>query len=72
MATGNRTEPRERTPAAWRADPEFLRGLVQGARQAVREAEMTAPLGADRDERTGARLPQRHHAAHAQAAGWGA
>ena len=57
--------------AALLDDPEFLRGLVQGALQAILEAEMTAHLGASRYERTrGAdRLPQRHQTAHAQDAG---
>lgn len=41
-------------------DPEFLRGLVQGAVQAILEAEMTAPLGAERYERADGRSGHRN------------
>lgn len=60
MTTGNSTEPSGRTQAALLDDPEFLRGLVQAALQALLEAEMTAHLGADRYERTEQRTGYRN------------
>jgi transposase-like protein len=41
-------------------DPEFLRGLVQGAVQAILEAEMAVHLGAGRYERTAGRSGYRN------------
>ena len=46
--------------AALLDDPEFLRGLVQGALQAILEAEMTAHLGAARYERAEGRTGYRN------------
>jgi putative transposase len=46
--------------AAWLDDPEFLRGIVQGALQAILEAEMTAHLGAERYERGPGRTGHRN------------
>jgi putative transposase len=43
-------------------DPEFLRGLVQGAVQAILEAEMEAHLGAARYERSAGRTGYRNGA----------
>jgi len=40
-------------------DPAFLRGLVQGAVQAILEAEMTAHVGTERDERAPGRSGHR-------------
>jgi transposase-like protein len=41
-------------------DPEFLRGVVQGALQAILEAEMTAHVGAERYERGPGRSGRRN------------
>ena len=41
-------------------DPEFLRGLVQGALQAILETEMRAHVGAERHERTAERSGYRN------------
>ncbi len=46
--------------AALLNDPEFLRGLVQGAVQAILEAEMTVHLGAERYERAADRTGHRN------------
>ena len=46
--------------AALLDDPEFLRGLVQGALQAILEAEMTAHVGAARYERAEGRVGYRN------------
>ena len=46
--------------AALLDDPEFLRGLVQGAVQAILEAEMEAHLGAGRYERSAGRTGYRN------------
>jgi putative transposase len=46
--------------AALLDDPEFLRGLVQGALQAILEAEMTAHVGAERYERGPGRTGHRN------------
>ena len=46
--------------AAWLDDPEFLRGLVQEAVQAILEAEMAAHLGAEPYERTADRTGHRN------------
>jgi putative transposase len=48
------------TQAALLDDPEFLRGLVQGAVQAILEAEMTAHVGAEHYERAAGRTGQRN------------
>ena len=48
--------------AALLDDPDFLRGLVQGALQAILEAEMTAHLGAGRYERVEGRAGYRNGA----------
>jgi hypothetical protein len=56
---------------ALRDDPAFLRGLVQGAVQAILDAEMTAHVGAERDERAprAQRPPPWLQATHAYHAG---
>lgn len=46
--------------AALLDDPEFLRGLVQSALQAILDAEMTGHLGAERYERTDGRTGHRN------------
>ena len=46
--------------AALLDDPDFLRGLVQGAVQAILEAEMTAHVGAERYERGEGRTGRRN------------
>jgi transposase-like protein len=51
MAEGDGRELAAAAQAALLDDPEFLRGLVQGALQAILEAEMTAHVGAERYER---------------------
>jgi transposase-like protein len=63
MAERNGTEPGGPAQAAHAAlldDPDFLRGLVQGALQALLEEEITAHLGAARYERTGERRGYRN------------
>ncbi|MBA2518621.1 MAG: transposase [Chloroflexia bacterium] len=52
MTRGHSTEPSGLAQAALLDDPEFPRGLVQTALQALLEAELTAHLGAARYERT--------------------
>ena len=51
MAEGDGRGLAAAAQAALLDDPEFLRGVVQGALQAILEAEMTAHLGAERYER---------------------
>ena len=60
MAEGDRRELAAAAQAALLDDPEFLRGLVQGAVQAILEAEMSAHLGAGRYERTAGRSGHRN------------
>jgi len=60
MATGDGRGLVETAQAALLDDPEFLRGLVQGALQAILEVEMTAHLGAERYERVDARSGHRN------------
>ena len=62
MTTRNSTEPVGSVQAALLDDPDFLRGLVQGALQALLEEELTAHLGADRYERTATRRGYRNGA----------
>jgi len=69
MAERDRRGVAAAAQVALRDDPAFLRGLVQGAVQAILEAEMTAHVGAERDERAPGRSGHRHgskpHAYHA-------
>ncbi len=51
MATGNGTDRVGLAQALLLDDPDFLRGIVERAVQAILEAEMTAHLGAARYER---------------------
>jgi transposase-like protein len=51
MATGNGSDGASLVQAVLLDDPAFLRGIVERALQAVLEEEMTAHLGAARDER---------------------
>jgi transposase-like protein len=51
MAERDGTAVAQAVQAVLLDDPEFLRGVVQGALQAILEAEMTAPLGAAPYER---------------------
>ena len=72
MAEGDGTGLVAAAQAALLDDPAFLRGLVQGAVQAILEAEMDAHLGAGRyergEERTGiATAPSRARSRR----GWG-
>lgn len=60
MAEPDSTGLVARTQAALLDDPEFLRGLVQRAVEAILDAEMTAHLGAERYERTGERRGYRN------------
>lgn len=60
MAEGDGRELVAAAQAALLDDPEFLRGLVQGALQAILEAEMEAHLGAGRYERTAGRSGHRN------------
>lgn len=60
MAEGNGSDLASVAQAALLDDPEFLRGLVERAVQAILEAEMTAHLGAARYERTAARTGYRN------------
>ena len=60
MAEGNGSDLASVAQAALLDDPEFLRGLVERAVQAILEAEMTAHLGAARYERTAERTGYRN------------
>jgi putative transposase len=60
MAEGDGRELVVAAQAALLDDPEFLRGLVQDAVQAILEAEMEAHLGAGRYERTAGRSGYRN------------
>jgi putative transposase len=60
MAGGDGRELATTAQAAVLDDPEFLRGLVQGALQAILEAEMDVHLGAGRYERTVGRTGHRN------------
>jgi len=60
MAEGDGTGLAAAAQAALLDDPEFLRGLVQSAVQAILEAEMEAHLGAGRYERTAGRTGYRN------------
>ena len=60
MAEGDSRGLAAAAQAALLDDPEFLRGLVQGAVQAILEAEMTAHVGAGRYERAAARTGHRN------------
>jgi putative transposase len=60
MAEGDGTGLAVAVQAALLDDPEFLRGLVQGAVQAILEAEMAAHLGAGRYERAAGRTGYRN------------
>ncbi len=60
MAEGDGREFAAVAQAALLDDPEFLRGLVQSALQAILEAEMSAHLGAERHERTAGRSGYRN------------
>lgn len=60
MAEGDGTGLAAAAQAALLDDPEFLRGLVQSALQAILEAEMSAHVGADRHERTAGRSGYRN------------
>ena len=60
MAEGDGREFVRVTQAALLDDPEFLRGLVQEAVQAVLDAEIEAHLGAGRYERTAGRMGYRN------------
>jgi putative transposase len=60
MAEGDGRGLAAAAQAALLDDPEFLRGLVQGAVQAILEAEMTTHVGARRYERTEGRSGYRN------------
>jgi transposase-like protein len=60
MAEGDGTGLVATAQAALLDDPAFLRELVQGAVQAILEAEMAAHLGAGRYERTAGRSGYRN------------
>jgi putative transposase len=60
MAERDGTTVARAVQAALLDDPGFLRGLVQGALQAILEAEMTAHVGAEPYERGPARTGQRN------------
>jgi transposase-like protein len=60
MAEGDGREWAAVAQAVLLDDPAFLRGLVQGAVQAILEAEMTAHLGAERYERGPGRTGHRN------------
>src|SRR5688572_19652335 len=60
MAEGDGRELTAAAQAALLDDPEFLRGLVQGAVQAILEAEMDVHLGAGRYERAAGRTGYRN------------
>ena len=60
MAAGNGTEFAGVAQAVLLDDPDFLRGIVERALQAVLEAEMTAHLGAARYERGEGRTGHRN------------
>jgi putative transposase len=60
MAERDGTAVGRAVQAALLDDPEFLRGIVQGALQAILEAEMTAHLGAARYERAEGRAGYRN------------
>ena len=60
MAEGDGRGLAAAAQAALLDDPEFLRGLVQSAVQAILEAEMEAHLGAGRYERTAGRTGYRN------------
>ena len=60
MAERDSRELAATAQAALLDDPEFLRGLVQSAVQAILEAEMEAHLGAGRYERTAGRTGYRN------------
>jgi putative transposase len=60
MAERDSTRLAAATQAALLDDPEFLRGVVQGALQAILEAEMTAHVGAERYERGADRTGHRN------------
>ena len=60
MAEGDGRELVVAAQAALLDDPAFLRGLVQGALQAILEAEMDAHLGAGRYERAAGRTGYRN------------
>jgi transposase-like protein len=62
MAAGNGSEPTGLAQAILLDDPGFLRGIVERAVQAILEAEMTAHLGAARDERGEGRTGYRNGA----------
>jgi putative transposase len=51
MAEGNGSDPRGVAQAILLSDPDFLRGIVERALQAILEEEMTAHLGVARYER---------------------
>jgi transposase-like protein len=53
MTAGNGSERASLAQVILVDVPEFLRGIVERAQQAVLEAEMTAHLGAERYERRG-------------------
>ena len=60
MAKGDGRELVTAAQAVLLDDPEFLRGLVQSALQAILEAEMTAHVGAERYERATGRTGHRN------------
>ena len=60
MAERDRRGVAAAAQAALLDDPAFLRGVGQGAVQAILDAEMTAPVGAERDERAPGRSGHRH------------
>jgi transposase-like protein len=60
MAMLDGTNRAELVQAVLLDDPDFLRGIVERAVQAILEEEMTAHLGADRYERTGERSGYRN------------
>ena len=62
MAEGDGRELVAAAQAALLDDPEFLRGLVHGALQAILEGEMTAHVGAERYERGPGRSGHRNGA----------
>jgi putative transposase len=60
MATGNGSERSGLAQTVLLDDPDFLRGIVERAVQAILEEEMTAHLGAERDERAEGRRGYRN------------
>ncbi len=60
MAKGNGTGVNAVAQAALTDDPDFLREIVERTLQEIRETELTAHLGAGRDERSTGRKGQRN------------